>query len=141
MAVLGTLLIALGVVIAGIALALKARALRQRAWRKVPGVVVSTDVKLVRENYAPAVEYTYKVNGKMFRGTRIRSLLVTSNLRTFAQRVTSEYESGAALEVYVDPDCPAEAVLEPGGDPGFLLFMFAIALPLIAVGIATLVVG
>jgi hypothetical protein len=134
-------LVAIGLVLVGVALALKAQALRQRFWRKVQGTVISAEVKLVRENYGPVVQYEYSVDGRSFRGTRIYSLSVTSSLRSSAQRVISQYPIGASVEVYVDPTFPTEAVLKPGGDPSFLFLMLAFALLPMITGVAMLAIS
>jgi hypothetical protein len=95
-------------------------------------------VKLVRENFEPLVEYSYNVDGRIFQGTRIYSLSVTSSLRSSAERFASQYQVGSQVEVFVDPTYSRESVLKPGGHPSFLPMMLAFALlPLIA-GIAML---
>jgi hypothetical protein len=63
---------------------------------------------------------------------------VTSSLRGSAERLISQYKIGTQVQVFVDPAHATEAVLRPGGDPGFLPLMLAFALLPLVVGIAML---
>lgn len=137
----GAMLVAIGLLVAGIAVALKSRALRQKAWRRTQGTVTKSEVDLVRENYGATVEYIYNIDGRSFRGTRIYSLSVTSSLQSSAERLAAQYQVGAHVDVYVNPVFPLESVLKPGGDPSFLVLMLVFALLPLVVGIAMLVIS
>jgi hypothetical protein len=141
MSFFGGMLVAVGVVLSAVALALKARALRQRAWRKVPGTITTAEVRLIRENYGAVVEYSYAVDGRVFRGDRLQSLSVTSNLRGSVERLVSQYPVGSQITVYVNPMYATESVLIPGGDPSFLIFMLAFALLPLVAGIAMIAIS
>ena len=140
MSFFGGLLVVIGLLLSGAAVALKARALRQRVWRQVPGTITTAEVRLVRENFGAIVEYDYTVDGRSLRGSRVQSLAVTSNLRGSAERLVSQYPIGSPVTVYVHPLYASESVLKPGGDPGFLLLMLAFALLPLIVGIGMIVI-
>ena len=136
----GGLLVGIGLLLMGVAIAVKAHALGQRAWRKVPGTITTAEVRRIRENYGATVEYVYTIDGRSFRGSRIQSLSVSSNMRGSSERVASQYAIGSEVTVYVHPVYATESVLKPGGDSSFLFLMFAFALLPLIVGIAIIVI-
>jgi hypothetical protein len=48
---------------------------------------------------------------------------------------------GDRIEVYVNPDYPTDATIQPGGDPAFLFLMFSLASLPIIVGIAMILIS
>lgn len=60
--------------------------------------------------YAPAVQYTYVVDGIAFTGNRVHFAGMGS--LTEAAATTEAYAPGQAVTVYYDPEDPSQAVLE-----------------------------
>ncbi len=107
-------------------------------WPTVPGEITRSAVSTKRSNgkttYGFDVEYRYKVEGQeltcsnvFFGGNS------SSSDSTAAYRVTRRYSKHTKVEVYYDPQQPANAVLEPGAHwQSYLLY---------GIGLAFLVVG
>jgi hypothetical protein len=130
----GAILIALGLGIATLGLALKARARRQHDWDRVDGTIISSAAKLYADVYAPAIEYVYIHKAREFRGTRVRSLEVLFNWRGPSARTALRFQKGSSVTVYVNPASPYDAVLEPGGDRWALTFFFTLGCIPIVIG-------
>lgn len=99
------------------------RARAAPSWARVPGRIVSAIVVPDDGGYAPLVRYTYTVAGKPYQSSRI-ALAFTSYIRErHARAVADRYRAGRDVVVSVDPDDPAQAVLEPGsGAAAFAIF-------------------
>jgi hypothetical protein len=92
-------------------------------WPTTNGVVTAStvDTHIPRNprydpDYLPRVIFAYAVDGRTYRGERLwpgRAVFGTYNE---ARRVVERYPRGQPVTVYYDPDDPATAVLEPGGD-------------------------
>jgi hypothetical protein len=92
-----------------------------RDWRITTGTIVSADLsQQSRRNqqgyqdvtYAPAVEYTYEVNGQTYRSDKISSEWTASHNLGMAERLTNKNPPGAKVDVHYNQNNPAEAVLE-----------------------------
>ena len=141
------MLLAIGVVfvvsgIAGIYICIRAsdRAMSQTAWLKAPGFVIGAEVVYDGEMYYPNVTYEYTYNGAKFTGTKFKSALLQYNWRGPSERVVQRFLKDAPVEVYVNPDNPSEAVLEPGGTAGYS-FIIVIACISILAGVFTMIKG
>ncbi len=73
--------------------------------------------------YAPAVEYTYQVNGTAFQGKRLSTGGTMSYDYNTAQRIISRYQPGQPALIHYDPADPAQAVLETRAAGSLLLFI------------------
>ena len=109
----------------GYTIVLKARA--SASWPSVKGVITSSRVATrrsrhkdsrgytrTRTTYFPSISYKYTVGGKNFSGTKRAFGESSSSNRAWAAGVVSHYYPGSEVEVYYNPDDPADAVLEPG---------------------------
>jgi hypothetical protein len=101
---------------------------------KVIGRVLVSKVDFDGEDYRPTVEYVYCHNSIEYRGDKIRSLLAIYNFKGPAKRLCARYPSGAAVDVYLDPNNPSHSVLEPGGDAWLRGLGFLVSLLLIVLG-------
>src|SRR5262245_42686043 len=116
---------ALGVAIAVFAIAryLQIRARRQLHWQQVSGAIVASSAGFGSQ-FFPEVQYRYAIGGRTHLGLEIRSHLFMGNFPGYARRVLAKFPVGATVTVYVDPANPANAVLEPGGDARFFVFLY-----------------
>jgi hypothetical protein len=122
-----------------IAWAQSRRARRIATWPVLPGRIVSSTTEsfvVMPGNkarhvrmYKPLVEYAYEVGGKVYRGTTLGhgGDTATSSESRAATRA-ARYATGQIVEVRCDPDDPASAVLELGGDRSLVLLGVALAL-------------
>ena len=123
------LLVAVAMLLAGVALivlgrhaAQKARA--SRAWPTTQGVVVATSVDITIDNdgndtYTPIVRYRYVVNGKTYESKRMTFGGHTAFSNDFdAEAFLKDYPVNAPVTVHYNPADPAEAVLDTSASNG-----------------------
>jgi len=125
-----------GVIAPLVGIVLRSRARRQVGWEAVHGTICAANVRFDGEYYVPQLEYTYSYGGRVLRGTKLKSLAVLVNWASPAERTIRKYPLGSAVTVFVNPESPAEAVLEPGGDPKFLPLILIVSAFLLAMGLA-----
>ena len=130
----GVVAISIAFLLIGISLLAKKRAKAQFAWIQLPATVLSATVGMGRV-FIPSVEYEYMHEGRRFRGVQLRTLMVGWGWSGPARRTVEKYKVGAAINVFVDPRDPANAVIEPGGDRNFLPFCFSMAVLALYVGV------
>jgi len=116
-------------------------------WPAVPGWVVRAQVKRTLADDGEArfsdfsVLYTYRVNDRDYRGTRLHAG-EPATLGRVTEETVEKYRTGANVTVYYNPDNPAEAVLEPKSFrrvlPGFAAASLA-GIGLLMLGTMTLV--
>ena len=121
-------------VLVGGALLLRA-AQRQSKWPRAEGRVLDSSLVL-GQYWHPRVSYEYTHDGRTFRSQRIRSLEIGMNWRGPAANDTERYPPGKAVTVYVNPDDPYFAVLEPGGHGWFLPFILSCSALLLFLGLS-----
>lgn len=116
---------AFGSVAALFALALQRQASKARRWPVVTGTIKLSDIEQYRAAptedqsrgsvmYQRKVSYTYSYNNIAY--TNVHASLASNVASTSAARVrklTPVYQDGAPVKVYVNPENPAEATLEP----------------------------
>ena len=124
------------------------RSLASSGWPSTNGKIIDSRVEeekvrrtgsgtnknpLNQKRYQPKIDYTYSVNDKSFKGTRIsysdhgylgKSKSVTvigvtryssnANAKASAQKIAKKYHKGKKVTVFYMPDNPGESVLEPG---------------------------
>jgi hypothetical protein len=112
---------------------LKARALARQSmnWPIVPGEVTTSLVRkgsLQGRGTRAIVQYTYTVMGKTYESDKLSTAdlsgMKLTGPESSAKHVTKQYPKGLRVNVYYDPQNPAQAVLErdlngPNGQ-GFL---------------------
>jgi hypothetical protein len=112
---LGYLFLGFGITLPAATVYVINRQERERAWCKVAGRVVTARVDYDGEYYIPRIEYTYSYQGREHHGQTVRSFRLLSNLRGPAELICARYPVGTCVEVFVDPENPRQALLEPGG--------------------------
>lgn len=97
------------------------RSMEAEEWPTVDGTVeevgVTSDWSTAARTvtYAPAVRYHYEVGGRKYVGDRIAFGGTASvSYRGWAARIAGRYAGRGHVKVYVCPDDPMTAVLEPG---------------------------
>ena len=124
------------------------RSLASSDWPSVDGKIIESRVEekkvqrtgsgtnktpLNQKRYQPKVDYTYSVNDKSFKGSRIsysdhgylgKSKKITimgvtryssnADAKAGAQKIAKKYPKGKKVTVYYMPDNPSESLLEPG---------------------------
>src|SRR5690606_34367048 len=67
-----------------------------------------------RKRKRAAVVYSYSVNGRRYEGGRVAAggWKTSSNLAVLVRRQADKYAEGKPVEVFYNPENPAEAVLE-----------------------------
>lgn len=122
-----------------------------RNWPSVTGKISLSEVRQSAStddngetNYAyyPNIEYTYTALGKDYTGRQISSGGVKGTVHPFdAQNVVDQFPVNALVQVYYNPQDPAEAVLEPEvGAGGKTIRLLGIVLLAVSAVLAVLLV-
>jgi hypothetical protein len=110
-------MVSLGVVIRGALLLTRRRP--EFAWPTTEGFIRESRVEQ-RKRWAASIRYSYTFNGEKYDGTRIAPLYEEGQYRTQQQAESDRrrYPYGKTVTVYVNPENPADAVLEPQSGKG-----------------------
>lgn len=95
-------------------------------WPSVPGTVTVSTIKSSRSSkggttYGANIHYTYSVSAKNYVGTRVTFVDVSTSNSSDARGTLARYPVGKAVNVFYNPNDPADAVLETGFTMGLLL--------------------
>jgi hypothetical protein len=101
-------------------------------WPAVSGTVLESGVETfhdtsdssTRTSYRPAVEYSYRVNGREYRSRQIKLNVKTGGSETFARKAAQAYPVGKKVEVHYEPGNPGNAALE---NPTGMMWIILIA--------------
>jgi len=121
-------------------LKLAGNTIRERRWPTTPATILSTSFATnggEEHPYRFVVRYRYQVGGGEHVGTTYRHGYEGSEDFRPVQRLLLRYPPGAAVSCRVNPEDPADAVLEARSPWLVLLVLFP--LPFIALGLAVLV--
>jgi hypothetical protein len=119
-------------------------------WSTTTGTILSADLsQQSRRNqqgyhdvtYTPNVEYTYEVNGQTYRSDTISSGWTVSYSAGMAQNKTNQYQPGSKVNVYYNPDNPADAVLETKSTSGNVFMIAGGAILALSLAISCCVMG
>lgn len=122
----------------GWAIAARTIAKRQERWPCVIGRVLESKVDYWGGSTQPLIEYTYEFRGREYWANRIVSPEVSLWLPRAAARVIAKYPVGSSTQVFVDPQKPSRAVLQPGGDHRLVPITMAFAAFFLLVGVKLL---
>lgn len=121
------------------------QALALQTWRSVSGVVIASELRSFQEwkdnvertLYTPGVVYRYAVNGHEYTGDRYSLGAGTQwGKPQPVQKMLERFPAGGAVTVFYNPKAPAEAVLERRVRCGWLIWLLAAGLLLLAVSSA-----
>jgi len=124
------LFLAAGSLLVGLAARNLARGSASRRWPRTEGRILRSFVLVDQgteggEGFTPKVEYEYRVEGKAYRGMRLRYGQTGSWNRKQAERTIAPYGAGAAVPVCFNPRNPADAVLVTGVSWGNVAILLA----------------
>jgi hypothetical protein len=140
---------AFGLVAALFALVLRQQSARAKTWPVVPGVIKLSGLEEYRAApsdsgrrgpilYERKVSYAYRFNDIAY--TSVHASF-SSNSRTTSRWVLRlfgmDFQDGASVKVWVNPDNPSEATLDPRAPFGWFLWLIAFGLWAAAYLIAT----
>ena len=113
--ILFAIFVLVGLAIAVYGLIVLYHARRSTTWPSTEGVITQSNVVRGDDSYAPAVVYSYTINGVRYQGKDIASgPVLASSTEAYARNYLARYPVGTPVAVYYDPKIPATAVLEPG---------------------------
>jgi len=126
------------------------RAMAARMWPRAPGRIESSGVHefqarnssyqmLTRwsTRFRTAIRYSYMVGRVRYTGDKITlGGQFSATTDAFARRGASRYAQGSTVEVYYNPQNPAECVLQPRAAGLWLVWLAALALLVLAFVIA-----
>jgi hypothetical protein len=120
------------------------KAIQSTDWPSVKGKVVESGIRTERSmgtssgaasrvSYHANVVYEYDVIGKLYTGRKVSYGEYGRENEVHATRISDKYPKGETVDVYYDPDEPAESVLEPGSH-GLPWLYIAIGFPFLLFG-------
>lgn len=115
------LFVGVAIFVLGVLMQLQSRL--QFGWLPVAGTIVESTTGF-SSSYHPQIQYEYVHDGRRLRGLEVRTHKFMGTWPGAANKVLARYPVGASVTVYVDPEDPEDAVLEPGGDPHFFWFVY-----------------
>ena len=126
-------LAAFGLVAALFALVLRKQSALAKTWPVVPGTIKLSDLDEYRARgatmYEQKVSYAYRFNDIAYTGQHgSLSSNSTTTPRWVSRLFGMDFQDGAAVEVRVNPQNPAEATLNPRAPFGWLLWLLALGL-------------
>jgi hypothetical protein len=102
------------------------RAKAQFSWTRVSATVVSSSLG-IGGGFFPDIHYEYVHEGRRIRGLQFQTSPVAFATSRGARTIIAKYPVGTALQVFVDPSDPDNAVIEAGGDRKMLTLAYVIA--------------
>ena len=125
----GMIFLLVGIVIGGF----EARSIlhdRLVAWQQTAGTVLSCEIKAHHgksTTYSPYVTYRYSVNGREYENDELSKSNMSISDRAAVVRHVARYRSGAEVQVFYNPDDPAESFLERSGISNYaMLIVFSL---------------
>lgn len=154
--IIGVLFCAIAPILIGLRVLLYREALSKAAYPSVSGTICKNELDVkehestdsdnrreVSHEYIPRAEYRFSVGEKTFTGSRINVLGGKSfNVKSEARKVLAAYPLNATVDVYHNPEDPADAFLV--NDPGKRMIDWGtwfVAIILLVLGIAMMVIG
>jgi hypothetical protein len=116
------------------------RQIQANSFPTAPGRVTQSSITSQRGSkgrttYLPTIKYSYRVDGKEYRGDRYRFGLWTGGYAT-ARQIVDAFPVGRTINVFYSPSAPSNAVLKAGLEGNDLfLAMFTTPFNLIMLGI------
>ena len=115
-----------------------ATGLRAERWPTVPGRILAADAELSgtvsargpfgEPHYVPRIRYEYEINGRAYRGERIRFGGAGFMSLARAREELREWPVGTEVSVAYDPRDPMNATLERGADAAYAIWACSCAL-------------
>jgi hypothetical protein len=90
-------------------------------WNKIEGVIIASAVDQPPSHVSdelndatPVIRYRYRADGQDLESDQVRIGGQPMTTRVLAGRQVARYPVGAHVDVYIDPNNPANVLLEPG---------------------------
>lgn len=141
-------------VIGGVFIVSGARSRKQaesaQEWPSAAGRILSTDIHErvqsagetgPRRTYEPVVEYEFSLMGAPMRGNRLSFGHKRFNTRRKAEAVLGQYQPGAIITVYYDPQDPSQSVLEREASGSMTYLVMGIIFLVLGLGMACVMGG
>ena len=118
------------------------RELDTRNWPTAPGVIQASRITSYEDSegttmYSIEVQYSYRIDGGVYQGTRVHLSEYSTSWRGDFERLLERYPSGAKIQVHYNPQIPSEALLEPGMTVGpWIPLGIGIIFAIVGVGMA-----
>lgn len=111
-----------------------------RSWERLEGIITvsrvdqpATHLSDDRNDARPVIRYRYHAGGENLESDNIFVGGIAMTTKVLAAKLVGRYPVGAHVDVYVDPKCPTEALLEPAAAQNVAaLVAFTIVFGLIA---------
>jgi len=103
------------------------------SWISVPCTILSSEV-IGKETYRIQIHYAYIYDGQPFQGERYSFFNMKTSGKAGKERVVKRYPPGAQSVCFVDPDHPAESVLDRGLDWNVLWGLLGVPFLLVGLG-------
>src|SRR5476651_1207911 len=101
-------------------LRMRSRMQAARNWDRTEGVIIASGVEQPPSHVSddlndasPIIRYRYRADGQDHESDQIRIGGQPMTTRVLAGRLVARYPVGAHVDVFVDPNNPADALLEP----------------------------
>jgi hypothetical protein len=125
----GAIFLLVGIVIGGF----EARSIlheRLVAWQQTAGTVLSCEIKAHHgksTTYSPYVTYRYSVNGREYENDELSKFSTSYSSHAAVVRHAERYRPGADVQIFYNPDDPAESFLERSGISNYaMLIVFSL---------------
>ncbi len=132
-----------GTVVALFAFGMQRMAAKAKQWPVVQGKIVQSEVEEFdgktdsgrsQTMYRSRISYTYRYNSIDYRGgNQTSGAQVVSNMQGFAKRALAKYPLGKTVQIWVNPQNPSEATLDPSARFVWIIWLSAIAILGVAV--------
>ena len=116
-----------------------------KSWVQVQATVILSKVKSHTDDdgttYRPYIAYTYRFNGKKYRGDQYSFFSVSSSGREKKAQIVKQYPKGRTFTLYIDPKNPSESVINRTASTGEELLVGIFPLIFVFVGLFVVFAG
>lgn len=107
------------------------------SWPTAPGRITESELERYRDDgktmYTALVVYEYSVGNQQWEGDSVWFGQYSSSSRSEINRTVTQYPVGRTVDVYYQPDDPANSVLQPGATTSSYI-VFSIGMVFLAIG-------
>jgi hypothetical protein len=132
------ILVGIGLFLLGFKQSQKSRA--ARSWPKAPGIISSAALRSDNSSSDPematvslALEYRFTVSGQEYVGHKIQFVERVYSTNRQAKAALAKYPAGCPVEVFFDPQNPANCILKQGNSFSWVLMILGAAAILLSI--------
>jgi len=117
------------------------RSEQAKSWPAVTGTITHSEIERYTDSdgttYSADLEYVYEVDGREYAATRYRfGGFTSSSDRSYASGIVRAHPVGAEVDVFYNPDDPADAVLSRGvGGSDYFIALFLTPFNIVMLGL------